>query len=653
MDSHPGFGVADYCIFGASVIISLGIGIFYAFSGGRQRTADEYLVGNRQMKMLPLTLSLVVSFESSIMMLGLPAETYVYGLQYIWYNVGVMAGLFIGVLIVVPLIYPLKLTSVYEYMELRFQSKWVRIFAMIQGTLYYIFYMGIVLFGPATALESVTDLPYWASVLAVALAAMLYTSIGGIKAVIWTDVFQTVVMMTGIAAILIQGTISAGGVGNVFNINKATKRLDIIDFNPNPFVRHTFWTLFIGNSIKKISLCFNPSSIQRISSTSTKSRARKILLIAAPVFCITLSLPLFEGFVAYAYYYTKRCDPLTSGQIKNPNQIIPYMVLEIFENLPGMPGLFMASLFSASLSTLSSGLSSLAAMTAEDIVKQIFPSIPDYRVTILSKLSVFLNGSLAIAVSFMIAEIKGPVAQISNTILGCFNGSLSGMFLFAVFVPWSTTKSTLCGGIASIVVTFWISMGKNFSKTLRREPWLEMPPNDNCVHMVGNSSVPFNMFNNSTSTQSFLSNVSSVAAIPTEDYIPEGLDKIYAISYMWLAAIAIVICLAVGLLSALILDNSNDHKPDVRFMLPFFDVFMSFLPKSLRQKLYAGLPFDKREELLKDYTQQHFVFTNMEKNIDTNDKDCLSPLTNNADVMSDVDETNEEVQLEHFLQKKA
>jgi Na+/proline symporter len=114
MSDHPGFTVADYCVFGASVVISLGIGIFYAFSGGRQRTAAEYLVGNRQMKILPLTLSLIVSFESSIMMLGFPAETYVYGFQFIWYNVGGMAGLFVGALVVVPLIYPLKLTSVYE-----------------------------------------------------------------------------------------------------------------------------------------------------------------------------------------------------------------------------------------------------------------------------------------------------------------------------------------------------------------------------------------------------------------------------------------------------------------------------------------------------------------------------------------------------------
>ncbi|XP_061171867.1 sodium-coupled monocarboxylate transporter 1-like [Saccostrea echinata] len=650
MYSHPGFVLADYCVFGATVLISLGIGIFYAFSGGRQSTTSEYLVGNRQMKILPLALSLMVSFESSIMMLGFPAEAYVYGLQYIWYNVGVMTGLLLGLFIVVPLIYPLKLTSVYEYMELRFQSKWVRVFAMIIGAMYYIFYMGIVLFGPAIALESVTDFPYWASVLAVALGAMLYTSIGGIKAVIWTDVFQTVVMMTGIFAILIQGTISAGGVGNVFNINKATKRLDILDFNPDPFVRHTFWTLFVGNTVKILSIAFNQSSIQRISSTPKMSMARKIFLITGPLFCITLSLPLFEGLVAYAYYYKKRCDPLTSGRIKNPNQIIPYLVLEIFEHLPGMPGLFMASLFSASLSTLSSGLSSLSAMAAEDIVKQIFPSISDQRLTFVSKLSVLVSGALSIAVSFMIAGIKGPMSQISSTILGCFTGTLSGMFLFAVFVPWATSKTTICGGLVSTLVTFWISMAKNFSKTLPRQPWLEMPSNDNCVQTPGSEPVPMDTvaFGNYTTTaDTFPSDVSSVSSV-FHEYTPEGLEKLYSISYMWLALIGIVICLVVGSLSALVLKKFSDDKPDVRFMLPFFDVFMPFLPKSLKQKFYFGLPFHKREELLKEYTQKHFIFLNSEKNIEVNGKDSSLPLNDAILDNPDVEDTNEGARLHTF-----
>jgi hypothetical protein len=87
-------------------------------------------------------------------------------------------------------------------------------------------------------------------------------------------------------------------------------------------------------------------------------------------------------------------------------------------------------------------------------------------------------------------------------------------------------QSTLCGGIASILVTFWISMGQNFSKTLRRQPWLEMPSNDNCVHITGNNSLPVTVdpLNNLTSTQTLLPNISSVADMPIEEYMP----------YVWL-----------------------------------------------------------------------------------------------------------------------
>jgi hypothetical protein len=83
-------------------------------------------------------------------------------------------------------------------------------------------------------------------------------------------------------------------------------------------------------------------------------------------------------------------------------------------------------------------------------------------------------------------------------------------------------QSTLCGGIASILVTFWISMGKNFSKTLRRQPWLQMPPIDNCVSVMGNNSLPVTVdpLNNLITTQTLHPNTSNIAVTPTDEYIP-------------------------------------------------------------------------------------------------------------------------------------
>ena len=114
MGSIHVFHIADYIVFVIAIVISLGIGIFYALSGGRQRTTSEFLVGNRKMTALPVAISLMVSFKSSIMMLGYPAEVYTYGIQYImgvfgWFVVNLAA-----VKLTVPHVHQLKITSAYE-----------------------------------------------------------------------------------------------------------------------------------------------------------------------------------------------------------------------------------------------------------------------------------------------------------------------------------------------------------------------------------------------------------------------------------------------------------------------------------------------------------------------------------------------------------
>ncbi|CAC5362972.1 SLC5A6 [Mytilus coruscus] len=531
---HPGFVIADYAVFAVTIIVSLGIGIYYAFSGGKQKTTSEYLVGNRQMSILPVALSLMVSFESSIMMLGFPAEVYSYGIMFWLSNAGIMIALLLGTRIVIPLVHPLRIKSVFEYFELRYKGREVRLLGTTIGMLGYVFYMGIVLFGPGTAMEAVTNMPYWVSVTVVASASVIYTSIG---------------------------TISAGGPKRVFDLNAENGRLYLFNFDTDPTVRHTFWGLVIGSCLRLISLSFNQSTVQRISSMSTQAKARKVLFFTAPAFFITLSMATLEGVVAYAYYTSIRCDPLTSKRIQNPNQIIPYMVLGIFRNLPGMSGLFMASLFSASLSTLSSGLSSLSAMTVEDYIKP-YHNFSDKKLTVIAKLSVPLYGLLSVAVSFMIAEIPGPMSQ-----------------------------GALIGTTASVILSFWLSAGKNFSKTLQRTPWAPMPPTDQC-YLFQNTS----HFTNYTITTEYTTYQTTEAKM---DHQHEGLDKFYSLSYQWVGVLGILYTLVIAIITSCIEGLPNSKEIDVKYVLSFFDQFFPFLPQKLRTKLYLGVPFEKREELLK------------------------------------------------------
>ncbi|KAK7480609.1 hypothetical protein BaRGS_00028185, partial [Batillaria attramentaria] len=210
---------------------------------------------------LPVAISLMVTFESSIMMLGLPAEIYVYGAQWWISTIGYLCAKVLSMFIMVPLIHPLKITSAYEYLLLRFNSTGVRLLGTVLGMLSYTWYMGIVLFGPAIALEAVTGFPLWGSIFIVAFVAVIYTTIGGLKAVVWTDVFQAL------------GTMDVGSPSKVWEIASKGGRVNFFNFDPDPRVRHTFWNLFFGSLMRGLAFCFSQATIQRIGATNSRREA--------------------------------------------------------------------------------------------------------------------------------------------------------------------------------------------------------------------------------------------------------------------------------------------------------------------------------------------------------------------------------------------
>uniref|UniRef100_A0A3Q2FVX3 Sodium-dependent multivitamin transporter-like n=1 Tax=Cyprinodon variegatus TaxID=28743 RepID=A0A3Q2FVX3_CYPVA len=130
------FQVADYVVFALLLAASAGIGLYYALSGGRQRTTQEFLMADRNMRCLPVSLSLIASFQSAVAIIGVPAEIYTHGTQYWFIGCAYILGLLIPAHVFIPVLYRLRLSSVYQYLELRF-NKAVR----ICGTLTFIFQM--------------------------------------------------------------------------------------------------------------------------------------------------------------------------------------------------------------------------------------------------------------------------------------------------------------------------------------------------------------------------------------------------------------------------------------------------------------------------------------------------------------------------------
>uniref|UniRef100_A0A671WA44 Solute carrier family 5 member 6 n=1 Tax=Sparus aurata TaxID=8175 RepID=A0A671WA44_SPAAU len=444
------FTVVDFVIFGVLLAASLGIGLYHALSGGRQRTTQEFLMADRSMKCLPVSLSLIASFQSAVAIIGVPAEIYTHGTQYWFIGCAYILGLLIPAHVFIPILYRLRLSSAYQYLELRF-SKPVR----ICGTLTFIFqmviYMGVCVYTPAFALNAVTGFELWGTVLATGLVCTLYTTIGGLKAVIWTDVFQTLVMFAGQLAVIVVGVQKTGGVSEVWRKVWEGNRISALDLNPDPTERHTFWTLGVGGVFLMLSLYgVNQAQVQRyLSARTEKDAVRYTESIKSSILTdiYRFYFQIFTPHLLMCAWFCTLSDLYVIVHAKQTRRCFPQMVIsfvmDMLQGLPGLPGLFIACLFSAALSTISSAFNSLATVTMEDLIKPHFPAMTEARATLLSKALAMSYGLLCLAMAYLTHLMGDSVLQVALKIFGMVGGPILGLFCLGIFFPWANSTVIL------------------------------------------------------------------------------------------------------------------------------------------------------------------------------------------------------------------
>ncbi|OXA62795.1 Sodium-coupled monocarboxylate transporter 1 [Folsomia candida] len=429
------FTILDYIIFLGTLAVSMLIGVYYAFIK-KQKTNVDLLVGGRSMPIIPTSLSLLATYMSAILVLGVSGEIYANGTLISEIIVGAMFYIPLGGVLFLPTLYRLRLTSAYEYLGMRYQSEAVRLLATGTFIVQIILYMGVVLYAPSLALNAVTDFPIWASIVAVGGCAAIYTAMGGLKAVVWTDCFQIGMMFAGMLSIIIQGSINVGGLGKAFSIANDHGRIEFLNFQTDPFVRHTSFGLFFGQGVFWLSSYgTHQTTVQRYCSMDSLTKAFWALLCTAPLVSFTMSLAALCGVVIFANF--AHCDPITLGFIKRNDQIAPYFVLEYLSPTSGLLGLFIACLYSGALSTVSSGLNSLAAVTWQDFCSRInhFKKMTEIQQGLVTKIIGFLYGALSIGMGFLAGNLGGVLSAalvvngaVSGPLLGVF-GAIIGMLL--------------------------------------------------------------------------------------------------------------------------------------------------------------------------------------------------------------------------------
>ncbi|XP_072775513.1 sodium/iodide cotransporter isoform X3 [Taeniopygia guttata] len=512
------FSPWDYGVFALMLLISTGIGLFHGLAKGGQKTSEDFFTGGRRMSALPVGLSLSASFMSAIQVLGVPAEAFRYGAKFLWMCLAQLINSALTAQLFLPVFYRLGLTSTYEML-----------------------YTGIVIYAPALILNQVTGLDIWASLLSTGVICTFYTTIGGMKAVIWTDVFQVLVMLAGFVAIAVRGALLVGGPAEVLSIAANGSRLNFADFSPDPRSRYTVWTFVLGGTLLWLSMYgVNQAQVQRYVACRSEREAKMALLVnQAGLFCIVASA-VACGLVMFALY--RHCDPLLAGAIAAPDQYMPYLVLDIFGSTPGVPGLFLACAYSGTLSTASTSINAMAAVTVEDLVRPRLPALSPRKLTLISKGLSLTFGTSCITVAALSSLLGGGVLQGSFTVMGVISGPLLGAFVLGMFLPRCGTAGVLGGLAVGLALSLWVAVGATL-----------YPPSAATMGVLptwGTLCPPHNVTGATNATGA--TGTTALPAPPLEPLRPAILGDFYSVSYLYYGALGTLGTVGTGALLSLL-----------------------------------------------------------------------------------------------------
>jgi SSS family solute:Na+ symporter len=434
----------DYLIIAASLATSLSIGLRF---GKNQNSTQHYFVSKGTIPSWAIGMSLMATLVSSVTFLAYPGEGYSSNWILLIQGLMVPVVLLFMVWFIVPLYREVIGLSTYEYFEKRF-GLFARMYSSIAFVLTHFSKMGTVFFLLALALSNMTGINTYLIILVIGFVVITITLIGGIEAVIWADVVQGFLLITGgIVSFIVLLFALKGGPAEVWHIAQANGKTGFgpYDFN---FKKLTFVVMAINGvfyAIQKYGT--DQTMVQRyLTARSDKSAIRAALMGVG----LTVPLWILFMFIGTALFVFYKQNPLPVGT--RPDAVFPYFIMT---NLPpGVVGLILAALISAAISSLGSDLNCLGAIGVQDFYKKMFPKKSDKQYLTASRCIVVFGGvgSLLIATLYIMAGSEG-VLGIVFTLYAIFSGGIAGIFLLGLFSPRANKQGLTIGIIACVFFT--------------------------------------------------------------------------------------------------------------------------------------------------------------------------------------------------------
>jgi len=452
-----GIQFGDWVVVGVYFAGIVGMGTYFA---RRQRSTKEYFLGSRSMSSWVVGLSIIATLLSTISYLANPGEMIQNGPGLFLRVLSIPIAYVIVAYWVIPFFMRLPITSAYEYLEARFGSE-TRTLGATLFVMVRVLWMSVVVYTASGAMARMTGAPLWLVVLCVGIFTTFYAALGGIRAVIWTDVIQFLILLGG-AVFAVVYVVGYMGLGNCISVAienskplaplwkwDATYRLTILGV----IMHYVSWVVCTYSSDQVV--------IQRYLSTRDAQTARRSYLIACIGNFFLAVILAAVGFALLAFYVTR--PGLLSGEMSGQlftkaDDVFPYFIAH---QLPvGVTGLITAALFAAAMSSLDSGVNSVSTVITVDFFQRWSKTKRSDATSLrFAKVLGLGLGLTATFLALFVGNIEGNILVVTNKSTSCVVGPLFGLFALGMF----TRRANQFGAIAGPTVGFVVGLVMTFS----------------------------------------------------------------------------------------------------------------------------------------------------------------------------------------------
>ena len=439
-----------------------GMGVYFAT---RNKSTEEYFLGNRQFPGWAIGLSMVGTSISSLSFLGIPGDAF--KTSWIRFLVGITMPLVVimGAYVFLPFYRRTPTTSAFEYLEKRFGPS-TRLYGALAFLISQLVRLSMVLYLLAMVLEQLTGYPLWLCITVSGVFVSFYTVAGGIEAVVWTDVVQTVVLVVGgVFCMITILVLLPGGLREILSVGVADGKFQFAELMKDGTLRNMTWgfslsektalmIVFVGLTHFMAEYACNQNVVQRYCAASSAREARKAMFICCIASLVIWTFFRFLGTSLYVFFkHNPSPDTLAmlTGDQK-PEQILPYFIVHY---LPmGISGLVLAAVVAAAMSSLDSSLNAISTVSIVDLYRRhIVKGRDDGHYLLVARAiaiaaSVFMIGG-ACVLAYSKTKTIGDTGTILSSVLA---GGLLGLYLLGFLTTRGDARAV---GIAIACTVLW------------------------------------------------------------------------------------------------------------------------------------------------------------------------------------------------------